>query len=113
MIYTPDSWRIIKIENEDTRHFRILCSWYGGYLGSDSWKISSGIENVIEHETHYEIPQTSGSTYLIYKTNEYMSGMMLGVWESIASGRDGLFEASLMTIDEFLSEWNSKDPLVE
>ena len=69
-VYSPDKWVILKIaaEGEETT-YKILAGWYGGFAGSNSWKLSSGI-TTIEHDpefnqTHYH--QSSGSTYICSK----------------------------------------------
>jgi hypothetical protein len=48
--------------------YKVFAGWYGGYAGSDSWKLSSGIEKSIEHDDYYEIHNNSGSVYKCYKT---------------------------------------------
>ena len=64
----PDYWCIIKIPNKEPI-YKVFATWKGGYLGSDSWKANSGIEKVIDKETHYEIIGLSGSIYTCYKTS--------------------------------------------
>ena len=73
--YTPDRWVIVKIQavGYDT-YYRILASWYGGYTQGDSWKLSSGIEKSFDYDNYYEIPNTSGSTYICHKNAYGMSG---------------------------------------
>ena len=82
--YTPDSWVIVELKfNEDTESTRkVLASWYGGYLGSDRWKLSSGITNIVEHDNHYEIHNHSGSIYNCGKHNIGMSGYTSGIFNS-------------------------------
>ena len=63
----PDYWCIVKIPNKEPI-YKVFATWKGGYLGSDSWKANSGIEKVIDKETHYEIIGFSGSIYTCYKT---------------------------------------------
>lgn len=77
---TPDSWKFVKITNVETgeSHDRVLCSWYGGFAGSDSWKLSSGNEKIIDHGKYLEVPQHSGTVYILYKAAERMSGLMAG-----------------------------------
>ena len=43
---TPDKWLVLKIGDL----YKVYGTWYGGYLGSDSWKINSGIVKVEEDE---------------------------------------------------------------
>lgn len=79
--YTPDAWAIVEINSEEhgTIH-KVLCSWYGGYMGSDWWKLSSGIEDVKMENGIYVMPQWSGSVYNCHPSNERMSGLMSGVY---------------------------------
>ena len=43
---TPDKWVVLKIEHEGNIIYKVFASWYGGYLGSDSWKLNSGIKDI-------------------------------------------------------------------
>ena len=53
--YTPDGWIVVEFRTNDGEvNRKVMASWYGGYLGSDRWKLSSGITETIEHEDHYE-----------------------------------------------------------
>ena len=65
--YTHDKWVVIEIAMEGTSVQRILSSWYGGWAGSDSWRLSSGITEVEELEDSYIIKNESGSVYTCYK----------------------------------------------
>jgi len=82
--YTPDCWKIVELKNVATgeTHKRILCSWYGGYLGGDSWKLSSGNLEPEDHGDYWIVPQHSGSVYQLYKNRERVSGMMENVFHS-------------------------------
>ena len=48
--YTPDLWVILEFKEKDSEEVnrKVLASWYGGYAGSDSWKLSSGITKQIQ-----------------------------------------------------------------
>lgn len=63
--YVPDRWIILKLENNDGSEliYKVFGNWFGGFDKGDSWKLSSGISNVIEHEDYYEIHNFSGSIY--------------------------------------------------
>ena len=82
--YAPDCWKIVELTNTATgeSHKRVLCSWYGGYLGGDSWKLSSGNLEPEDHGDYYTVPQHSGSVYQLYKHRERVSGMMENVFLS-------------------------------
>ena len=84
--YTPDCWVAIKLHfKEKEPYYRILAGWYGGFAGSNSWKLSSGIEEIIDEGTHYRILQTSGSVYLCGKNLERMSDLTLQIYVSYVS----------------------------
>lgn len=67
--YTPDRWIILEMEqvNGEGPICKVFGNWYGGYAGSDSWKLSSGITKVVEHDDRYEVHNVSGSIYTCYK----------------------------------------------
>lgn len=82
--YRPDVWVMVEISGTKVPepYRRILAGWYGGYAGSNSWKLSSGVEDMIDRGTHWEIPNTSGSVYLCGKENERFSGLTAGIYAS-------------------------------
>ena len=41
--YSPDRWVVVKIVTAKERLYKVFASWSGGYGGSDSWKMNSGI----------------------------------------------------------------------
>ena len=71
--YTPDRWVVVEMNSVHGNIRKILGSWYGGFAGSDEWRFSSGITEVIEHDNHYEIHNHSGSIYTCYKNSIGMS----------------------------------------
>lgn len=71
--YTPTRWAILSFDMENgTKLYKIIASWYGGYLDGDSWKISSGITNVDVLEDHFSVRNHSGS---VYKFSKHQHGM--------------------------------------
>lgn len=81
--YTPDHWVILELTPAGKETwYRLFAGWYGGYLGSDSWRVNSGITKLIDKEDHYEVYGHSGSCYKCYKSAEGTSGYM----ESILAG---------------------------
>lgn len=94
--YCPDRWIILEMDYRDSDGpiCKVFGNWYGGYLGSDSWKLSSGITKIEEHDTHYVIHNVSGSIYTCYKnsygTSGYGSGV-LNIFYKQAEDSDGTF----------------------
>ena len=74
--YTPDRWVVVKITGPDTPPVhKVFACWYGGYAGSDSWKLNSGITKVTYEKRVYLFEGSSGSVYEChadcYGTNMY------------------------------------------
>jgi len=61
---TPERWVILKL---DGGYYKVYGTWAGGYLGSDRWKLNSGIERVEDDEDHYYFIGFSGSCYKCHK----------------------------------------------
>lgn len=56
---TPENWVVLKIpapaNYKDEIIYKVFATWSGGYLGSDRWKLNSGIVKVEEDKTYIEI----------------------------------------------------------
>ena len=79
--YTPDCWVVIEIDYGKEKIQKIFSSWYGGWAGSDSWRLSSGITEVEELTDSYIIKNHSGSVYTCYKRRYGMSSYTAGILE--------------------------------
>ncbi len=80
---TPDKWIIIKITDGNKPIYKVYGTWYGGYLGEDSWRLNSGIKEVNIHEDDYiDFIGYSGSVYRCvighncYGTSLYSQGVL-------------------------------------
>ena len=76
--YQPDRWVVVKIIDTSEEYppiYKVFACWYGGYAGSDSWKLNSGIIKVTLEEYVYSFEGSSGSVYECHKdcygTNMY------------------------------------------
>ena len=98
--YQPDLWVVVEIKQEgkDPWH-RILGSWYGGYLNGDSWRLSSGITRVVEHDRYYQVHNESGSIYTCMKGAEGMSRLANGVLNTWTKKMDESKTGSIAVID--------------
>lgn len=70
---TPNSWVVVEITHKGQKYKKIVSGWSGGYLGGDSWRLSSDVKNVDKtHSEFYAVVETfSGSVYnLYYQANE-------------------------------------------
>ena len=85
-VYQPNNWQIIKVTPKDSTqvpHYRILAGWTGSFTYGSSWKLSSGIEQIIDLTFNWKVPQTSKSVYILSKHQEHMSTATMGVLESV------------------------------
>ena len=89
--YNPDKWMLVKITGKDS-HYRVFGSWYGGYLGADSWRMNSGITSVIEEDDHYLFIGSSGSTYACHKDTYGASSYGMSVARKYEKDNEGKFQ---------------------
>lgn len=82
--YIPDKWVVVKITGYEDREFKpvykVFACWYGGWAGSDSWKLNSGITKATLEGYVYSFEGSSGSVYQChvnnYGTNMYGHGVL-------------------------------------
>jgi len=76
--YRPDKWVLLKIGEGNL--YKVFACWYGGYAGSDSWKLNSGVVSVTQEGYVYSFEGSSGSVYHChsdsYGTNFYGGGVL-------------------------------------
>lgn len=78
--YTPDRWMVIRIHTPTQVLYKVFASWSGGYGGSDSWKLNSGITRATFAEPYWDFDGSSGSVYRChqdsYGTNGWGGGVL-------------------------------------
>ena len=85
---TPDKWVVLKILSaSDGTFYKVLGSWYGGYLYGNSWRLNSGIERVEKTENAFLFYGFSGSCYECGFNNYGMHLESSGVVEELKKGR--------------------------
>lgn len=78
--YTPHTWLIIKITTDKVSHYRVFACWYGGFAGTDSWQMNSGIVSVtLDKDDYYHFKGSSGSIYHCHRKTYGISGYGAGV----------------------------------
>jgi len=102
--YTPDVWVVLEFDHPDleTPLRKVFAGWYGGFAGSNSWKLNSGITATRKVEGWFEFDGYSGSTYRCHNNNYHLSGLMHGVlsnWLKQANER-GDTKIRVLTLDE-------------
>ena len=86
--YTPDRWVVLELSNDEINIKKVFAGWYGGYLGSDNWKLSSGIVEVKDTGEAYEFLNHSGSVYTCYKRSYGMTGLMSDIYSGILEHKE-------------------------
>lgn len=87
--YRPDKWVVVKITGPKSPPIhKVFACWYGGWAGSDSWKLNSGITKATLEGFVYSFEGSSGSVYHchkdIYGTNMYGDGVLQNMIKTAA-----------------------------
>ena len=82
--YNPDKWVVVKITQKDVSPiYKVFACWYGGYTGSDSWRLNSGIAKVSIEDSIFCFEGISGSVYECnkdsYGCSNYGDGIIFGM----------------------------------
>ena len=97
--YTPDRWVVLEITSPKETIRKVFAGWYGGYLGSDSWKLNSGITDIREQDDLFEFDGYSGSTYFCPRNSYGMSGYMHSVLTSWLNQAEERGDVQIRIID--------------
>lgn len=108
--YMPDRWVVLEFDspNLETPVRKVLGGWYGGFAGSDNWRLNSGIvavEPVPNRDGWLNFKGGSGSEYHCHPNNYSCSSLMMQVikgWEDQAVNLPG-YSVRILDIDEVLS----------
>lgn len=105
--YNPDVWIIVELSGSkvEKRYHRVLAGWYGGFAGSDRWKVSSGITRIVDKDTHWEIHNTSGSIYNCHKEVERFSGYTSNVYQSYHGENTDEVAMNHVTLESILGKY--------
>jgi len=83
--YQPDRWCVLQINASNQMIYKVFASWSGGYGGSDSWQLNSGITRATLMDQRWEFDGSSGSVYSChtqgYGTNGYSNSVLSNLIE--------------------------------
>ena len=104
--YSPDRWEIVRFENKEGEvWYKVLGGWSGGYLDGDSWRLSSGLEEVTEDGDYYLMKNFSGSIYKCHKQGRGMNFISASTYEQIKEqGKKNNVKISTISVEEFLKD---------
>jgi len=99
--YYPDRWVILKITLPNETFYKVLGSWFGGYLHGNSWRMNSGIVAIEREGDYYHFVGDSGSQYICHK-NTYGTHMLSSgvINDIIAGAQDAGHEVELLNDQE-------------
>lgn len=108
-MYTPDAWVIVKLTGNKlpSTQYRVLAGWYGGYGGSDCWKLNSGITKIEDCDTRYEFHGASGSVYSCIKDAERFTGLMSSIYAGYVADNNEDISIEHIPMSEFLSSFSA------
>lgn len=111
----PDKWVIFGFEHpsEESRAYKVLGSWAGGYLDGDSWRSSSGVTAIEEHDDHYLVHNHSGSTYYCHKEAIGMRMYTEGVFKDFRENSTLENDVKLHDISEIIEQYRIDPVSVE
>jgi hypothetical protein len=97
MDYSPDRWIIVKVTTPTQSIYKVLSGWWGGYLGSDRWRLNSGIESSSFKDGVFYFHSLTGSVYTCRQERYGMTGLMMSVYSSmcdtiVEQGEDMILE---------------------
>lgn len=102
--YTPDVWVVLEFDAPHLKEplRKVFAGWYGGFAGSNSWKLNSGITEVRRDGDYYEFDGYSGSTYRCHEANYHMSSLMHGIYDNWIKQADerGDVTIKILSLDE-------------
>jgi len=104
--HIPDNWVIIKIKGDDP-HYRVLAGWSGGYTQGSSWKLNSGITQMVRKDDYYLISGQSGSMYMCHKEAYGLRLNNAYVWQQLVDKYGEKVE-----LMEELTDWSTMDWII-
>lgn len=107
--YNPDKWVIVKFKDKTDTWYKVLGSWYGGYLNGDSWRMSSGLERIEEDGDNYKMHNASGSVYICHKNMEGMHLTSHGIFETmVKQAKEQDVEVTRIGLEQYNNETKPK-----
>ena len=100
----PDKWVVIDYTSKVGKpEYSLMCGWYGGFAGADSWRRSSPIVSVHSEECCWVATTGSGTKYFLYPGTIGVSMLTSGLLEQASLDYIGELEEA----DKIFKEWNN------
>lgn len=102
--YNPDNWVIIEIDDGKEIGRKVLAGWSGGYLYGDSWRLSSGITNIVIDGNLVNIYNESGSIYICHIEREFMSMYMQEIYQEFLDCKPDNATIEILKLENIFGE---------
>lgn len=103
--YNPDKWEIVRFVGKDKTWYKVLGGWSGGYLDGDSWRLSSGLEEISDDGSYYIMKNYSGSIYKCHKGARGMNVMSGSVYaDLIEQGKEHEVTVDTISVKDYLEQ---------
>ena len=84
--YVPDVWVAVRFRGAAVPNgeiHKILAGWYGGFAGSDHWKLNSGITGITREDHEFLVEGYSGSIYRCAVGAERTNLLTQGIYQDL------------------------------
>lgn len=89
MTINPDRWIIVNMTLDGNTTQHVFSGGYGGYCGSDTWRLSTKIESIVKKDKIFEIETISGTQYSCNIMAYGMSSYMSNVYDNLVENNPG------------------------
>lgn len=96
--YRPDNWVVLRVQSG---LYKVLAGWSGGYIGSDEWRLNSGIISAHREGDVWFFHGSSGSVYACHVSGYRLTQATVRVYNQIEQ-----MGAELMPPE---TDWSSVD----
>jgi len=97
----PEKWIMVKITMIETDEvlYKIFASWSGGFMGSNSWRMNSGVTKVTEDDKFFYFAGHSGSLYQCDKQSYGSNWFCLAVLKDYIDRSKNLADMQILPDD--------------
>lgn len=105
--YTPDRWVVVDIAKGEQKVRKVLGGWYGGYAKADTWRLNSGVKEVVEEDDFFLFFGYSGSVYRCHKKAEGTSMLTASILSQLMDEAASKPEYTVELVTPFKVEKNA------
>jgi hypothetical protein len=108
-VYSPDAWVIVELSGKkvENRYHRILAGWYGGYIGMNQWKLSSGLTKIIDKDKYWQMHNESGSIYNCPKPCERTTALTASIFETYSNANNDDIAMKIVDFDDIKDQYET------